>query len=197
MPNADFFATLGLFVRPGFLGPEASAMLREAVRAAPAAPAIVRTNEGTYDVDRSTRSTDWAEMAPEAVELVDGRLEAVMPALAKHYGVQLSGIQPLQFLVYREGDFFERHRDRGEGGFSQARRIAAVIFLNGEGDPAAGAFMGGALTLYGLFDQPDAETLGFPIEAEEGLLVTFPAELVHEVRPVEAGERYTIVTWFE
>ncbi len=41
----------------------------------------------------------------------------------------------------------------------------------------------GALTLYGLFDQPDAETLGFPIEAEEGLLVTFPADVVHEVRP--------------
>ncbi len=37
-----------------------------------------------------------------------------MPEFAKHYGVQLTGIQPLQFLVYREGDFFERHRDRGE-----------------------------------------------------------------------------------
>ena len=197
MPNADFFASLGLFVRRGFLDPEASSMLREAVRKAPAAPAIVHTEEGTYDVDRSIRSVDWAEVAPDAVELVDGRLEAVMPALAEHYGVQLTGIQPLQFLVYREGDFFEPHPDRGKEGFSRARRISAVIFLNAEGDPAADAFTGGALTLYGLFDQPDAETLGFPIEAEEGLLVTFPADLVHEVRRVEAGERYTVVTWFE
>ena len=41
------------------------------------------------------------------------------------------------------------------------------------------------------------EALGLPLEAEEGLLATFPADVVHEVRPVEAGERYTVVTWFE
>ena len=83
-------------------------------------------------------------------------------------------------------------------GFSRARRVAAVIFLNGEGDPSVSdGYRGGALTLYGLFEQPDAETLGFPLEAEEGLLVTFPADVTHEVRPVEAGERYTVVTWFE
>ena len=46
MPNADFFASLGLFVRRGFLDPEASLMLREVVREAPAAPAIVHTEEG-------------------------------------------------------------------------------------------------------------------------------------------------------
>jgi predicted 2-oxoglutarate/Fe(II)-dependent dioxygenase YbiX len=76
--------------------------------------------------------------------------------------------------------------------------VAAVIFLNGEGDPSVSAgYRGGALTLDGLFEQPAAETLAFPLEAEEGLLVTFPADVMHEVRPVEAGERYTVVTWFE
>jgi len=74
--------------------------------------------------------------------------------------------------------------------------VAAIIFLNGEGDPSASdAYRGGALTLYGLFEQSDAETLGFPLEAEEGLLITFPTDVMHEVRPVEAGERYTVVTW--
>jgi predicted 2-oxoglutarate/Fe(II)-dependent dioxygenase YbiX len=133
--------------------------------------------------------------------MVEERLMGVMPEVAQQYGVPLSSIQPLQFLVYREGDFFERHRDRGEGdttpAFSRARQVAAVIFLNGEGDPAEGAFQGGALTLYGLFDQPETETLGIPVNAEEGLLVTFPADTAHEVRLVEAGDRYTIVTWFE
>jgi predicted 2-oxoglutarate/Fe(II)-dependent dioxygenase YbiX len=200
MPNADLFAALGFFIRRGFVDADTSARLRAAVKGAPASAATVRTDDRTYAVDRSTRSTEWAEVAPEAVALVDKRLAAIMPEVARHYGISLTGLQPLQFLVYREGDFFERHRDRGDGedtpAFSRNRRVAAVIFLNGEGEPSEEGFRGGALTLYGLFDGPDAETLGFPLEAEEGLLVTFPADVVHEVSPVEAGERYTVVTWF-
>ena len=202
MPDADFFTALGFFTRRGFLDSDTCARLRAEVGAAPASAATVRTEDRAYDVDRSTRSTEWAEVAPEAVELVEGRLAAVMPEVSRHYGIPLTGLQPLQFLVYRQGDFFQRHRDRGEGddtpAFSRARRVAAIIFLNGEGDPSASAgYRGGALTLYGLFEQSKAETLGFPLEAEEGLLVTFPADVMHEVRPVEAGERYTVVTWFE
>ena len=170
--------------------------------AAPASAATVRTEDRAYDVDRSTRRTEWADVAPEAAELVEGRLAAVMAEVSRHYEIPLTGLQPLQFLVYRPGDFFQRHRDRGEGddtpAFSRARRVAAIVFLNGEGDPSAStAYRGGALTLYGLFEQSEADTLGFPLEAEEGLLVTFPADVMHEVRPVEAGERYTVVTWFE
>ena len=202
MPNADFFAALGFFIRRGFLDARTCARLRAEVGAAPASAATVRTDDRTYDVDRSTRSAAWANPAPAAVELVEERLAAVMPDVARHYGLALTGLQPLQFLVYRQGDFFQRHRDRGEGDdtpeFSRARRVAAVIFLNGEGDPSVSAgYRGGALTLDGLFEQPKAERLAFPLEAEEGLLVTFPADVMHEVRPVEAGERYTVVTWFE
>jgi predicted 2-oxoglutarate/Fe(II)-dependent dioxygenase YbiX len=201
MPNADLFAALGFFVRRGFLDPETSARLRNAVKIAPASPATVRVDDRWYDVDRKTRSANSAEVAREGVELVEQRLRDVMPDVASQYGIPFAGFQQLQFLIYRQGDFFERHRDRGEDdgapAFSRARSVAAVIFLNGEGDPAiADGFRGGALTLYGLFDQPDAEALGFPLEAEEGLLVTFPADVAHEVRPVEAGERYTVVTWF-
>jgi predicted 2-oxoglutarate/Fe(II)-dependent dioxygenase YbiX len=202
MPNADFFAALGFFTRRRFLDARTCARLRADVGAAPASAATVRTDDRTYDVDRSTRSAEWAKPAPAAVELVEGRLAAVMPEVSRHYGFALTGLQPLQFLVYRQGDFFQRHRDRGEGDdtpeFSRARRVAAVIFLNGEGDPSVSAgYRGGALTLDGLFEQSKAETLAFPLEAEEGLLVTFPADVMHEVSPVEAGERYTVVTWFE
>ena len=201
MANADFFAALGFYVRRGFLNPETSALLRSAVKDAPRSAASVRTDDRAYEIDRSSRRTDWADVASDAVELVEGRLRAIMPAVSRHYGVPLTGLQPLQFLVYRQGDFFERHRDRGEDSdtpaFSRARRVAAIIFLNGEGDPSAGGYSGGSLTLYGLFDEPGAETVGFPLVAEEGLLATFPADVMHEVQPVGAGERYTVVTWFE
>jgi len=200
MPNADGFAALGCFVRRGFLDRKTCAHLRAEARAAPASAATVRADDRSYDVDRSTRSTDWAEVAPKAVELVEQRLTAVMPEVSRHYDLPLTSLQPLQFLVYREGDFFQRHRDRGEGdgsSFSRAREVAGIIFLNGEGDPATSdAFRGGALTIYGLVEKPDGEALGLPLRAEEGLLITFSADLVHEVQPVEAGERHTVVTWF-
>jgi len=203
MPTADFFASLGLFTRRGFLDPDTCARLRAEVKHAPANPSTVRADARSYEVDRSTRSTAWAQVADEAVELVEARLASVLPEVAQQYDLPLTGVQRLQFLVYEQGDFFKPHRDRAEGddeaSFSRARAVAAVIFLNGEGDPTAGeAYRGGELTLYGLFDRSDGEGegLGFPLEAEEGLLITFPADVLHEVRLVEEGKRYTVVTWF-
>ena len=200
MPDADFFMAMGFFTRREFLDSATCARLRAEMEASPDRAATVLTDEGTYDVDRSYRSTRLADVAPETFELVGDRLAAVMPDVSRHYGIPLTGVEKLQFLVYREGDFFEAHRDRGEDDDAVAggRRVSAIIFLNREGDPSTSvAYRGGALTLYGLFEQSEGNTLGFPVEAEEGLLVTFPADVLHEVRPVEAGERYTIVSWFE
>lgn len=202
MPTADVFATLGFLTHRNFLESETCGRLREAVRSAPSRPATVIEEERGYDeVDRTSRSTGWVQVEPDLVELVEQRLAQVRPEVEKHYRVPLTNLQRLQFLVYRKGDFFHRHTDRSEGDDAppllRSRRVAAVIFLNGEGDPATSeAFRGGELTFYGLFEPAAAETLGVPLAAEEGLLVTFPADVMHEVRPVEAGERYTIVTWF-
>jgi predicted 2-oxoglutarate/Fe(II)-dependent dioxygenase YbiX len=201
MPDADFFSALGFFTRREFLDPATCADLRAEVGAAPTRHATVLEEERVYDVDRSSRSTEWATVSGDAVAVVSERLRNVMPAISRHYGLSLSGWQECQFLVYREGDFFRLHRDSGESvdvpDLVGARRIAAVVFLNAEGEPAASAsYRGGALTFYGLFDQPGSEAVGFPLQAEEGLLVTFPTDVLHEVSRVEAGERYTVVTWF-
>jgi predicted 2-oxoglutarate/Fe(II)-dependent dioxygenase YbiX len=201
MPDADFFSAMGFFTRRRFLCPDTCASLRAEVAAAPTTQATVLEPEQVYDVDRVARSTDVANISADALALTSDRFREVMPDVSRHYGLSLTGWQTLQFLVYREGDFFRLHRDSGESDdvpdLVRARRIAAVVFLNAEGDPASSAsYRGGALTFYGLFDQPASDALGFPLDAEEGLLVTFPAETLHEVTRVEAGERYTIVTWF-
>ena len=199
MANAAFFSTMGFFVVPRFLDAATCARLREEIRAAGQKPATVRVDGTTYEVDRTTRSTDMASVSPETFATVEERLAEVEPRVAAHYGVELSGWQRPQFLVYRKGDFFRAHRDRVDdeepGSFAGSRRVSAVLFLNGDGNADDGGFRGGHLTFYGLFDKADAK-LGFPLDAEEGLFVTFPTDVVHEVRPVEAGERYTVVTWF-
>lgn len=201
MANADLLSALGFFTRRNFLDPDTCRRLREAVQAAPTSLARVLDDERGDILDRSSRSTERASVATEAVELIEGRLKAVLPEVERQYSLPLTGLQSLQFLVYRQGDFFSAHSDGDDSDdaadFVRARRVAAIVFLNGEsGTENSNGYQGGALTFYGLFEQPEAKTLGLPLEAEEGLLVTFPSDVVHEVLPVTAGERYTAVTWF-
>lgn len=79
----------------------------------------------------------------------------------------------------------------------QSRRISAVIFLNAtSAEPRDGMYGGGALTFYELFDDPVGRPLGFPLEADEGLLIAFRSDTPHSVAPVTHGDRYTIANWY-
>lgn len=93
------------------------------------------------------------------------------------------------------------HRDVAENSqvsdYVRERKISAVLFLNRAGESLDdSSFAGGALTLYGLLDNSRSKKYGFPIIAEEGLLVAFNANLVHEVTPVTHGARYSIVSYY-
>jgi SM-20-related protein len=200
MPGADFFARLGLFVRPNFLDAETCARLRAAATEARKVPATVATEDALYEADVRTRRTGIADVSDETMELVAGPMDAIVPEIAHHYSVEAEGRQRLQFLVYREGDFFGAHIDRTdsrEGAkFSLRRLVSVVIFLNDEAEePAPMKYGGGALTFYGLLGGGKGEKLGLPVVGEEGLLVAFKSDVRHAVTPVTHGERFTVVTW--
>jgi predicted 2-oxoglutarate/Fe(II)-dependent dioxygenase YbiX len=211
VPRAEVLARLGgLWFAERFLTPDECRALRDEMAAASGAAATVRDVSGQFTVDPAARRVQWVDVAGPSRALVAARLEAARPRVADHYGIPLAGIQPPQFLVYAPGDFYRPHRDNTPGrdrsqrddvppapGVSHERRISAVLFVNGHAaEPTAGAFGGGALTFYGLIDDPRTEALGISIEAQEGLLITFPASLVHGVSPVEHGHRYTAVSWY-
>jgi SM-20-related protein len=200
MPGADFFARLGLFVRPNFLERETCARLRAAATEARKVPGAVGNEDAVYEVDVRTRRTDIADVSDETMELVAGPVDAIFPEIAHHYSVEAEGRQGLQFLVYKEGDFFGAHTDRTESGkgakFSKRRLVSVLIFLNDEAEePAPTKYGGGALTFYGLLGGGKSEKVGLPVVGEEGLLVAFKSEITHAVTPVTHGERFTVVTW--
>jgi SM-20-related protein len=201
MPAAEFFTRLGLFVRRGFLDQDECGRLRAEAGAAERVPGAVGDQETAYEVDARRRSTDIAEVSSEAKALVDERLNALLPEIERHFDLQVEGRQSLQFLAYKEGDFFEAHRDRNDAGdaaaFAKDRQVSVAIFLNGEAEePAAGSYGGGELTFYGLLGEDDDDRqVGLPLVGEEGLLVAFPSDLPHAGTPVTHGERYTVVTW--
>src|SRR5215216_4616598 len=165
MPTADFFTRLGLFAEPAFLDEGLCARVRDEMAAASRAPATVRADQDAYGVDEDTRRTKLADVAEETRSLVEERLLALKPRLESHFDLALTGAQKLGFLIYGEGDYFQRHVDRGahadDADFAKERRVSAVIFLNDESDnPAPGAYGGGALTFYGLLGNGQGEGVG-------------------------------------
>lgn len=198
MPNAETLASLGVYVRRGFLDPELCATLRSAAFAAPRVASVVTHEDGETLVDEVRRSVK-AEVAPSTSELVESRFVALMPEMERHFAVSLHGWQPLQFLIYQEGDMFGPHRDRdsGESGrhvILDERKITTVIFLNGQADSGEDSFSGGYLTLYGLVDE--APSMPVPVIAEPGLLVAFRSETIHSVSKITRGVRFSVAGWF-
>jgi SM-20-related protein len=201
MATVEDVTALGLLTRRGFLEPKLCARIRAEAATAAAEQAIV-VRRGERVLELGTRRSVRVELADATRELVEERLRALMPEVAEHYGVELSEVQAPQLLAYRPGDYFKAHQDSGTAAdlpdFIARRRVSAVLFLNGESPrPADGAYGGGALRFFKLDPNPTWETARTALSGEEGLLVTFPADLFHEVAPVTHGERFTLAAWFE
>ena len=195
MPEAAFFTRFGLFAEGEFLDNATSARVMAEMRERGGRPATVSLSE--EHVDEDYRRTTLADVSDETRALVESRMRAALPTVARYFDEPLEEMERGQFLLYREGDHFRRHsdtpRDRQPSPDGTVRRISVVLFLNGEG-PAdeADSYEGGNLTFYGLM----GESVGLPLTGRPGLLVAFRYELVHSVTPVTRGERCTVVTWF-
>ena len=201
MPAVSFFTSFGLLAVPNFLSREFAASIRREMEALEAVPATVRGEDRTYAVDEGSRKTSWTEVSEATSSQIRERLISLCGEVEQTFGIEVSGVQTPQFLRYGEGDFFTVHQDRGSDGkgapFARQRQVSAVIFLNDESpDPAPDTYEGGALTLFGLLDARDGQSVGMPVVGEEGALIAFPAEMLHEVTPITRGQRFTVVSWF-
>ena len=197
MPRPQVFADLGLFIREGFLDAGQCRQLARTMAAAAGDPAEVLAREGGLSTDEHARRA-WDLTLPDDLQslLVD-HVESLRPAIEEAFGFDLEPCDGLCALRYRAGGFYGAHRDSAETpdpyGLHR-RRVSVVVFVNGPDDVLA-PFTGGRLRFYGLFDEATGEGTGLDMEPEGGTLVAFRSEILHEVTPVEAGERYTLVTW--
>lgn len=193
MPPPEFFARLGLFVHGEFLDAATCTRMRAELSRAPGMPATVYADEHSTDtdVDVAYRRVHQREAAPWAVTLMEERLTALLPTLARHFDVGLAACEAPAFLVYGPGDFYVMHVD---GDATVPRKVSVVVFLNGENDSDE-QYEGGALTFHGLAADPVMGRFGLPLQSRTGLLVAFASGVRHEVRPVVSGQRYSIVSW--
>ncbi|HEX8617592.1 MAG TPA: 2OG-Fe(II) oxygenase [Thermoanaerobaculia bacterium] len=178
-----------MFTIPDFFDAATRAQLLAELRAATVTDATVYG--GAQSVDLRVRRTKHVSVSDATRALVIRKLEEQRAALARHFEQSVDEIETPQFLRYTAGDFFVAHQDgntpliRDETRF---RKISIVIFISPPGD-----YEGGELLLHGRY--PDYE-LRERAPADSGTLIAFRAETTHEVTPLTAGERYTIVSWY-
>jgi predicted 2-oxoglutarate/Fe(II)-dependent dioxygenase YbiX len=190
----NVLSKFGIFMIEDFLDAVSCADLRTTAGVAQLDQAAVYSKEGRK-VDETVRRTKSAKMTEPAASDLKARLLDLKPSLEAHFKLKLEGCLDPNFLVYKEGDFFNPHRDSNEE--LKERRISVVIFLNRAAkEIAPECYGGGSLAFFELINDPRCKTIGFPVVGKDGLLVAFAADRVHGVTPVTFGERLTIVTWF-
>ncbi|MDO8432477.1 MAG: 2OG-Fe(II) oxygenase [Candidatus Binatus sp.] len=123
------------------------------------------------------------------------------PSIERHFSLALQDCEYPPFLSYGVGDFFVPHLDSSTSPdaaeYLRQRRISIVVFLNNRrSDAPDNDFDGGDLVLYGLMKEPEWLNCGLPVTPETGLLIGFPSDTPHEVRPVTSGRRFSIASWY-
>ena len=201
MDKLKLVTTLGgFFVAPGFLDLELCKKIRGEIGTSLHKPASVYqgADAAPPHIDEEVRKTSVADVSAATRALLNDRLAALKSNIEEHFQATLDEFDAPSFLLYRPGDYFLPHKDRSATPARVSRRrVSVVVFLNDQTDgPVEGCYSGGSLTFYGLIKDPKALKHGFQLTGRAGLLVAFPSDLMHEVEPVIAGERFTIVSCF-
>ncbi len=96
------------------------------------------------------------------------------------YGFEISQFREgFQFTRYEVGEYYGPHFDIGPGRLAE-RKLSATVQLSPPED-----YTGGELVIY-----PE-----FVAARSQGSMTVFPSFMCHDVRPVQTGVRYSMVTW--
>ena len=203
MPSSVFFRHAGLFVQPDFLNSSECLDVQAQMREAQPEKALIAKKRGAGGAE-TLLDENWRKVASVNVDKstanwVKDRLLEIKPKLEEHFRIPLTGCQGPDFLSYGQNSFYKRHKDVDSDAPPEIihRKVSTVIFLNAVSKtPASGCYTGGSLAFFGLLPGPEWTECAFPLEAEAGLLIAFPADMAHEVQPVTSGQRFTIAGWF-
>ena len=140
-----------------------------------------------YSSHRSTRSSEVAWVRDMDLASMLMRMSKQINRSA-NWNLNLVGIEPVQFGIYGEGDFYDWHVDQHPkpvGGM--VRKISMSLFLND--DYEGGEF---DLEIY----RPDADPRYKTFKLKPWSAIFFQGDQWHRVRPITSGLRKSIVAWF-
>lgn len=100
----------------------------------------------------------------------------------KYFNYDLIAIKEIQYTIYEEGDFYEKHIDTVYESFG-TRKLSFSIQLS---DPAN--YEGGELLLY-------YNNTPVIAKKDRGMMTAFHSLSLHEVKPITKGRRIALVGW--
>lgn len=117
----------------------------------------------------------------EQTEPLYKKIMMIIENANREYDFDIDGIpHEFQLLRYEPGGHYNWHMDMG--GINNDRKISVVVFLS---DPSE--YEGGELCIM------DGRDMTLP--REQGMVATFPSFIMHTVKPVTKGVRWTLVSW--
>ncbi len=173
---------------PGALDAATAGRVRGEMSAAPGDRATV-SGEGAGRTTSYARKATAVEVPTATGPVIAELLDRLRPPIADHFGRPLGEHEAPQFLRYVEGDYFVAHQDGNTPLMhddTRFRQVSVVIFVSD-------GYSGGELVLHEGFG-PSEQSVS--LASTPGTLVAYPSETTHEVQPVTAGERLTIVSWY-
>ena len=198
-------AALPVFVQREFLSAGECAELCRAMDQAPHRAGSVREalDPAGESLDPAGRKASDCEVPDGAERLVVERIGRLTPELERRFGLSLAEYEAPHFVTYEPGDFYRPHRDLYRDVALPEplvrRRLSMVVFLNrssGPAEPEASdgpTYDGGRLRLCSHEAEEFDPDSAWDVPAERGSVVVFRADTWHEVTPVRAGRRYTVV----
>ena len=112
-----------------------------------------------------------------------------------NWGFEISTITPLQYTIYRPGQFYGWHPDIDTRRIDIQRKISFSIILS---DPEE--YEGGDFVFYNTTCHPDHTDTHKTIRYDnilKGEVVLFPSFAWHKVEPLISGTRKSLVGWVE
>ncbi|MGE3727369.1 MAG: 2OG-Fe(II) oxygenase [Candidatus Sericytochromatia bacterium] len=166
---------------PGFLSPAECQRLISSEGAFHQAK-VVALQSGDVQLSLNERKTDTKSIEdnPETHWIYQRLRETLVQLNRQTFRFELKRFSAPEILRYEPSGFYAPHSDLGQGETS-SRKLSAVALLS-----PPESYSGGELVFYPRFA---------PCSREQGTLFLFPAYLMHEVKPVSSGQRYTLVTW--
>jgi PKHD-type hydroxylase len=135
----------------------------------------------SIDVDTRKSKIKWLSDTKKYDWLYRRLTDVAMLANKEYFNFDLNSIEPVQFTVYNEGDFYGKHTDYGQT--AACRKLSFTIQLT---DPSK--YEGGDLVLYNGGQE-------YIADKTIGTMTVFNSWMLHEVKPVTKGVRKSLVGW--
>jgi PKHD-type hydroxylase len=145
------------------------------------------TSNQIVNLETRTCKINWMYNIPEYKWIFE-RIEKTLITLNnQYYKYIVDQFEPFQFTSYNSSrkEFYGKHTDCSLGAMdpSTSRKLSVTLQLSDPDD-----YEGGDLLLHNGMTPEVAPK-------KKGMMILFPSFVLHEVTPVTAGQRYSLVTW--